>query len=145
MVYADTHRAFWSLRHTAPRFFGSALVLGLGLALAFQPCVPLAVALLLVTLLKLACELSILKHADTDSNRWTQLRRTAALQTGRLRPVLAVRLFAALAGGVFLPFVISTGAVSSALAVTAFALCLLGELAERNLFFTSVAPDKMPV
>ena len=145
MVYADTHRAFWSLRHTAPRFFGSALLLGLALALTFQPSAPLALALLLVTLLKLGCELSVLKHADTDSDRWTQLRRTAALQTGALRPVLAVRLLVAFVGGVFLPFTIATGAAATALAVSAFALCLLGELAERHLFFTSVAPDKMPV
>ncbi len=145
MVYADTHRAFWSLRHTAPRFFGSALLLGLALALTFQPSAPLALALLLVKLLKLGCELSVLKHADTDSDRWTQLRRTAALQTGALRPVLALRLLAALAAGVFLPFAIATGAASTALAVSAFFLCLLGELAERYLFFTSVAPDKMPV
>jgi formate dehydrogenase iron-sulfur subunit len=145
MVYADTHRAFWSLRHTAPRFFGSAVVLGIGLALAFQPSAPLAVALLLVTLLKLACELAVLKHADTDSDRWTQLRRTAALQTGALRPVLALRLLTALVGGVFLPFTIATSAAVTALTVSAFVLCLLGELAERHLFFTSVAPDKMPV
>ena len=145
MVYADTHRAFWSLRHTAPRFFGSSLVLGLGLALTFELSSPLAVALLLATLLKLACELSVLKHADTDSDRWTQLRRTAALQTGVLRPVLALRLLTALVGGVFLPFTIATGAMSTALAVTTFSLSLLGELAERHLFFTSVAPDKMPV
>lgn len=145
MVYADTHRAFWSLRYTAPRFFGSALVLGLGLVLAFQPSTSLAIALLLVTLLKLGCELAVLKHADCDSDRWTQLRRTAALQTGVLRPVLAVRLLAALVGGVVLPFAIATGAASTTLAVSAFVLCLLGELAERYLFFTSVAPDKMPV
>ncbi|MEN9576968.1 MAG: hypothetical protein RL514_4823 [Verrucomicrobiota bacterium] len=145
MVYADTHRAFWSLRHTAPRFFGSALLLGLALALTFQPHAPLAFAVLLVTLLKLACELSVLKHADSDSDRWTQLRRTAALQTGALRPVLAVRLLSAFTGGVFLPFAIAVGAASTALAVSAFALCLLGELAERYLFFTSVSPDKMPV
>ena len=145
MVYADTHRAFWSLSRTAPRFFGSVVVLGLSLALAFQPTAPLALALLLATLLKLAHELAVLKHATTDSDRWTQLRRTAALQTGALRPVLAARLLAALAGGVFIPFVIATGAASSALAVSTFALCLLGELAERYLFFTTVAPDKMPV
>lgn len=145
MVYADTQRAFWSLRHTAPRFFGSTLVLGLGLALAFHPTSPLAIALLLLTLLKLACELSALKHADTDSDRWTQLRRTATLQTGALRPVLALRLLAALTGGVLLPFALAVNVVSPALASLAFTLCLLGELAERYLFFTSVAPDKMPV
>jgi len=145
MVYADTHRSFWSLRHTAPRFFGSVLVLGLALALVLQPAVPIAIALVLATLLKLGCELAVLKHADTDSDRWTQLRRTAALQTGALRPELGARLLAALVGGVFIPFAIATGGATAALATTAFALCLLGELAERYLFFTSVAPDKMPV
>ncbi len=145
MVYADTHRTFWSLSRTAPRFFGSAVALGLALALVFQPSSPLAIALLLATLLKLACELSVLKHADTDFDRWTQLRRTAALQTGALRPVLATRLLAALVGGVFIPFVIVTSGATAALAISAFALCLLGELAERHLFFTSVAPDKMPI
>ncbi|MFA6544271.1 MAG: DmsC/YnfH family molybdoenzyme membrane anchor subunit [Limisphaerales bacterium] len=145
MVYADTHRAFWSLRHTAPRFLGSTILLGFALALAFHPTARLAIALLLATVVKLACELSVLKHADTDSDRWTQLRRTAALQTGALRPVLAVRLLAAFSGGVFPPFTIATGTGPGAPAIGAFALCLLGELAERHLFFTSVAPDKMPV
>jgi Fe-S-cluster-containing dehydrogenase component/DMSO reductase anchor subunit len=145
MVYADTHRAFWSLRHTAPRFFGSALVLGLALALALQPTAPIALALLLATLLKLGCEIAILKHADTDSDRWTQLRRTAALQTGALRTVLGMRLLSALIGGVLFPLVLASSGASSALAFMALGLCLLGELAERFLFFTSVAPDKMPV
>jgi len=189
MVYADTHRAFWSLRHTAPRFFGSVAVLGLALALVGtapasgaasralaagpertsiheagqvqaspssargraeqQPgrlrSPIIAIALLIATLLKLAGEISVLKHADTDSDRWTQLRRTAALQTNALRPVLATRLLTAFAGGVFIPFAIVTSGATPALAFAAFALCLLGELAERHLFFTSVAPDKMPV
>jgi DMSO reductase anchor subunit/ferredoxin len=145
MVYADTHRTFWSLPHTALRFLGSVVVLGLALTLVLQPAAPIAIAILLATLLKLTAELSVLKHADTDSDRWTQLRRTAALQTGALRPVLALRLLAALTGGVLLPFALAANAISPALASLAFALCLLGELAERYLFFTSVAPDRMPV
>jgi formate dehydrogenase iron-sulfur subunit len=145
MVYADTHRAFWSLPHTAPRFFGTALVLGLALALAIHPVPLLADALVVATLLKLGCELAVLKHADTDTDRWTQLRRTAALQTGVLRPVLGLRILSALIGGVLFPFVLASGASSSVLAFAALGLCLLGELAERHLFFTSVAPDKMPV
>lgn len=103
----------------------------------------IATVLLFTTLLKLAGELAVLKHADSD--RWTQLRRTAALQTGALRPVLATRLLAALVGSVFIPFTIITGGATAALAISAFTLCLFGELAERYLFFTSVAPDKMPV
>lgn len=144
MVYADTHRRFWRLGSTAPRFFGSTLVLGTALALAFSPSAPLAVALLACILLKFGCEVAVLKHADSDSEIWTQLRRTAVLQCGPLRPVLALRLLLGLAGGAFLPFGLIVGAVSPAIAAVAFPLCLLGELAERYLFFTSVAPDKMP-
>lgn len=37
-----------------------------------------------------------------------------------------------------------TGAVAPAWGIAVFATCLLGEVAERLLFFTSVSPDKMP-
>ncbi len=144
MVYADTHRRFWRLGSTAPRFYGSMLVLGAALALAVSPSSALAAALLLFTLVKLGCEVSVFKHADSDSEVWTQLRRTAVLQWGALRPVHGLRLLLALAGGLLPPFLLLAGAMSPAWAVMAFPLCLLGELSERYLFFTSVAPDKMP-
>lgn len=144
MVYADTHRQFWRVGASAPRFYGSALVLGTALALAFSHSASVAFALLAFTLLKLAGEIAVLKHADSDSEVWTQLRRTAVLQRGALRPVLAFRLLLGVVGGVLLPFGVVVGAVSPVGAAMAFPLCLLGELAERHLFFTSVAPDKMP-
>ena len=74
----------------------------------------------------------------------TQLRRTASLQRGVLRPVLAVRLLAGSVGGIFVPFAMGTGAVAPAWGIAVFATCLLGEIAERLLFFASVSPDKMP-
>ncbi len=37
-----------------------------------------------------------------------------------------------------------TGAVAPAWGIGVFANCLLVEIAERHLFFTSVSPDKMP-
>ncbi len=144
MVYADTHREFWRIGVTAPRFFGSAVVLGSALALAITPSAPLAVALIGATLCKLALDMSVLKHGDSDSATWTQLRRTASLQRGVLRPVLAVRLLAGSVGGILLPFAMVTGAVAPAWGIAVFAACLLGEIAERLLFFTSVSPDKMP-
>ena len=70
---------------------------------------------------------------------WTQLRRTASLQRGVLRPVLAGSV-----GGIFVPFAMGTGAVAPAWGIGVFANCLLVEIAERHLFFTSVSPDKMP-
>ncbi len=144
MVYADTRREFWQLTRTAPRFLGTTLVLGLAFALLSQPATPLALALVGATLLKLGCELAVLKHADSDLDTWTQLRRTAVLQRGVLRPVLAARLLFGLSGGVLLPFLMATGPASLTRAAMAFSLCLIGELAERYLYFASVAPDRMP-
>ncbi len=144
MVYADTHRKFWRVSSTAPRFLGSALVLGTALAFASAPSPLLAVALILLSLPKLANDVAILKHADSDSELWTQLRHTAALQLGALRPALVLRLLSGLVGGVFLPFAFAEKAAPPVAASVALGLCLLGEISERYLFFTSVAPDKMP-
>ena len=144
MVYADTHREFWRIGVTAPRFLGSAVVLGSALALAIMPSAPLVVVVIVANLCKLALDVSVLKHGDSDSATWTQLRRTASLQRGVLRPVLAVRLLAGSVGGIFVPFAMVVGAVAPAWGIAVFATCLLGEIAERLLFFTSVSPDKMP-
>lgn len=144
MVYADTHRRFWRIGVTAPRFFGSAAVLGSALALAIMPSALLAVVLIGANLCKLAIDISVLKHGVSDSEVWTQLRRTASLQRGVLRPVLAVRLLAGWVGGILVPFAIAIGAVAPAWSIAVFVACLLGEMAERLLFFTSVSPDKMP-
>jgi Fe-S-cluster-containing dehydrogenase component/DMSO reductase anchor subunit len=144
MVYADTHRDFWRFTSTFPRFLGTAALLGFALKLWLSPNTVAALGILFVTLCKLACEIAVLKHADTDEDHWTQLRRTAMLQRGRLRMILSVRLLLALAGGVLIPFGLAVKAMAPGLAVLAFALCLPGELLERYLFFTSVAPDRMP-
>ena len=144
MVYADTRREFWKFTRAGPRFFGTSLVLGLGFALLSNPAAGVAAALMLATGVKLGFELAVLKHADENGDIWTQLRRTAVLQQGRLRPVLAVRLCFGLCGGVLLPFLLMTGLAPRVCAEAAFVLCVLGEFAERHLFFTSVAPDRMP-
>jgi Fe-S-cluster-containing dehydrogenase component/DMSO reductase anchor subunit len=144
MIYADTRRAFWKFASVFPRFLGTAAVLGFALKLCFAPNTAAAIALLFVTLCKLASEIAVLKHADSDDDHWTQLRRTAALQRGPLRLILGARMLLALAGGVLIPFGIAAGAMAPGLAVLACALCFGGELMERYLFFTSVAPDKMP-
>jgi DMSO reductase anchor subunit len=144
MVYADTRRAFWRFSSTGPRFCGTAIVLGLALQLAFQPTPSIALALMLATLVKVGVEVRVLKQLDVVSDRWTQLRRTAILQTGALRPLLCVRLLAALAGGVVIPFCVLAGSATQSWIILGAALCVAGELAERYLFFTSVSPDKMP-
>lgn len=144
MVYADTGRASWKLRFTAPRFVGTPILLGLATFWMLQRAPGIGLLLAGVTFAKLAFEIAPLKYAESDSELWTELRRSAALQRGPLRPLVALRLALALVGGVLLPFAFEVGAVSAAaLCVTTTAL-LLGELVERALFFTAVSPDSMP-
>jgi len=144
MVYADTGRRFWRVTSTLPRFLGTAAVMGLSLQLYFTPNAFAAFSLLAAVLGKLAIEASILKHTDSDAVRWTELRRTAVLQSGPLRFVLSARILFALLGGVFLPFALAVDAIAPAWAAVSAALCFGGEVAERYLFFASVAPDRMP-
>lgn len=146
MVYADTGRAAWALRWTAPRFAGTSLLLGLATLWMLQPHPGIGPLLAGMTALKLAFEIAPLQHADSDDDRWTALRRSAALQRGPLRTLLALRIGLALLGGVLLPFVfaIDAGTVSASTQGIALSALLLGELAERALFFASVSPDTMP-
>jgi Fe-S-cluster-containing dehydrogenase component/DMSO reductase anchor subunit len=144
MVYADTRRSFWRFTSTFPRFLGTAAVLGFALRLWLTPTPAGAFGFMLVTLCKVACEIAVLKHSDTDEDHWTQLRRSAMLQRGKLRLVLSARLLLAFFGGVLIPFSLAVKASATRLALLAFVLCLAGEVMERYLFFTSVAPDRMP-
>jgi len=144
MVYADTRRDFWRFSSTFPRFIGSAAMLGLALKLLLAPDRPTAFLLIFVTLCKLAVEIASVKNNDGDDEHWTQRRRTAELQQGPLRLVLVVRFVLALTGGALIPFGVAVGAMAPGMVMLACALCFGGELAERYLFFASVAPDKMP-
>jgi formate dehydrogenase iron-sulfur subunit len=146
MIYADTHRVFWRFANTAPRFFGSAFILGVAGALA-APGAPLVLGHLLAvaTILKLAFEARALAPLrEEDDGRNAPARQTARLLTGPLRETNVLRAGAALFGGILLPFMIATGAAPVAAAWPALVLCLLGELAERYLFFRAVDAPKMP-
>jgi hypothetical protein len=147
MIYVDTRREFWRFASTAPRFFGSALVLALASALA-TPGAPHAVGFVLVaaTLLKFAFELGALDplNAANDHTPLTPALKTARLLAGPLRREFILRLVCGGLGGVLLPLVIATGAAPAAAAWPALGLVILGELAERYLFFRAVVAPKMP-
>ena len=53
-------------------------------------------------------------------------------------------MIAALLGGILLPFMVASGHAPLRLAWPALAFALLGELAERYLFFRAVDAPKMP-
>ncbi len=148
MVYADTGREFWELRRTAARFFGTVLVLGAAAAHAVcvltnsSPTIALSIALAFVSILKLASEAALRLHLRDDG--LTSLKRSALLMMGELGAFHRTRIVFGLLGGVALPLAGALFGASPALALLAFALCLVAELCERHLFFTAVAPAKMP-
>src|SRR5258708_5334040 len=146
MIYADTQRVFWRFANTSPRFFGTAVILGLAGAL-IAPGAPLVLGQLLAaaTVLKLAFEARALTPIkEEDDGLHPPARQTARLLVGPLRPVNELRAVAALLGGILLPLMVATGSAPPRAAWFALGLTLLGELAERYLFFRAVDAPKMP-
>ena len=72
MIYVDTRRVFWRFAHTAPRFFGTALILGLASSLV-APGAPRVSDLLL----------AIATHAQTSVR--SSGARSAQRRPGRSR------------------------------------------------------------
>lgn len=158
MIYVDTRREFWRASQSFGKFFGSTLLLGcsgqLALAIAFPsyrrlPVTLLAVLICVVTIMKLAFEHRIFRHwVDEETPAQTPLNKTARLLEGELGRIVRWRIVCAIVGGVGLPVLLALngtqtrGEFWSGMAM--FSLCLLAELLERYLFFTAVAPEKMP-
>ncbi len=145
MIYVDTRRAFWRFAHTAPRFFGSAVVLGLASAIA-SPGAPRALGfvLALAMVLKLVLESNALAPLAGTRDEVTPARNTALLLAGPLRRVNELRVACALLGGILLPLMFALSTAPSAFMWVALAASLLGELLERSLFFRAVDAPKMP-
>lgn len=145
MVYVDTPRRFWSAARTVPRFAGTTVLLGLALGAVFaveQTWV--CAALSIVAMAKLGAELAVLRHLSEPAD--PALRRTAILQIRELRGLTLFRAGCLLAGGVILAqYALARGEpLSPAFTLTLFALLFAGEVAERSLFFRSVAQPIMP-
>jgi Fe-S-cluster-containing dehydrogenase component/DMSO reductase anchor subunit len=146
MIYADTHRVFWRVASTVPRFFGSAAILGLAAALT-APGAPriLGHVLPLAMVLKLALEARALAPLlEVDNGLHSPARQTARLLAGPLREANQLRVVAALLGGILLPLLLALGELPAAASWAALALCLASELAERWLFFRAVDAPRMP-
>jgi formate dehydrogenase iron-sulfur subunit len=147
MIYVETRREFWRFANTAPRFFGSAVVLGVASALA-TPGTPRWLGFLVAgaTALKLFAEAQAIDPTFLDRDLpLTPARKTALLLTrAPLRSVNEFRIGAALLGGILLPLMIAAGTAPRGLAWPALALAASGELAERYLFFRAVVAPKMP-
>lgn len=144
MIYVDTRREFWSARQSATKFFGTALLLGAATALALSGGATPALLVICSAMGKLAFEHRIFRRLlDADTLGQEPLNKTARLLAGELGIFTRTRIAAGLIGGVMLPALYLL-TPNTALATAALALCVLGELLERYLFFTAVVTRKMP-
>ncbi len=144
MIYADTRRHFWRLQETAPRFFGTALILAVASAFVLRPDGIVAIALATAVLAKLAVETRIFQTLDKEDETPRPALKTALLLSGPLRNVMGTRYVVGLLGGVAAPVLIAVGGVPSNWAWLVLAMALGGEVSERYLYFRAVAPMKMP-
>lgn len=152
MIYVDTRREFWSARQSFGKFFGTTALLGIAasmVVLAFSG-VPaaalsgLAMALAGIATLKLSFERSIFRHlVDPQTPGLTPLNKTALLMENELGLATRLRFGCGLLGGIVFPLLFLLNPISELL-VAALLFCLIGELLERYLFFTAVAPRRMP-
>jgi Fe-S-cluster-containing dehydrogenase component/DMSO reductase anchor subunit len=172
MIYAKTHRPFWTLHRTGGKFLLTCIVLGLPIALlaSLLACrgtneltahaimqdygQSLCRWLLVAVAAKLLLESSI--FARLRQRQFTPLKRTAVLLTGELSMTTLLRYFFGIIGGLLLPLLLlSERSLDTApepyhplflvFIVTLIAcLLLVGELVERYLFFAASVSPKMP-
>jgi formate dehydrogenase iron-sulfur subunit len=160
MLYHVTGRGLWHASRTAPRFFGTAVVLGLA-----STCLALAVAklldggdlgfvklsgraLIVATFAKLLFEASFFVHLRSRAR--ADLRRSARLLLGPLERVTFGRFALGAVGGMVVPLFLLAAPAPNAEAslivgsVIALVFCSLGEALERSTFFTALSSPRMP-
>jgi Fe-S-cluster-containing dehydrogenase component/DMSO reductase anchor subunit len=165
MIYHDTRRPFWNASPTGFKFLGTTVLLGAAVILfvttlqaLLLPSVSsnaaygelmsfLSRVLLVGSLVKLGFEAAFSRHlGDRDSNT---LLDTALLMSGELSEISTARFLLGAIGGVILPLAFlsqhpSPGIATLGVTVWMLVFVAFGELLERHLFFTAVAPERMP-
>jgi formate dehydrogenase iron-sulfur subunit len=161
MIYAATRRRHWRLPVTAAKFFGSTVVLGAATLLLVVEVVgqrlpgflgahatlslirPTLLVLLVTGAGKLLFEAAALRHLRSPEH--SAGKRAAILMVGDLVRATQLRFAAGLLALVVLPLVhLGSAGPAPRLAAAIFVLSLIGELAERYLFFTTAPPSRMP-
>jgi formate dehydrogenase iron-sulfur subunit len=144
MVYVDTRRPFWRWSLTAPKFMGTALLLGFGTGFLVSDRDPLlAAGFALVSAIKLGFEINFLLVHARSSDRSPDRRSTLVMFRACGR-TLAWRLMAGTIGGVVIPILALNAVTSFNLKLAALGLAVFGEILERVLFFEAVIPGRMP-
>lgn len=163
LLYRATGRALWNGPSIVIRFVLTALVLGTAVSLVMLLAAPawasdvsafvavrhLCKALLASASIKLLYELGLFTHLR--ALRHTDLKRSALLMTTELRNWTLARFTGGALGGVLMPLLLlgtiaSPGSHDGAvgLALAGALGILIGELAERALFFSASTAPRMP-
>jgi len=171
MVYVFTRRMYWNGVRTTIRFVSTALLLGLAAAwltlllvslgpggeaaqmVVRQHGPVLCRSLMVVAIVKLLFEAALFRHLRSRQN--TPLRRSAVLLSGPLSSPALARFSLGCLGGVCMPgFLLLDHSVEADafdsqvfLTITVammFIACLVAEMLERYLFFTSCVAPRMP-
>jgi formate dehydrogenase iron-sulfur subunit len=156
MVYVATRRAQWSGARTGIKFFGTTTLLGAAAVFAVsQVGTPSGLITGTSTLLwfvigaslvKLSFEASGLLAARHRQN--TVFKRMARVTLGDLRHVTTLRFLFGALGGLALPWLLlaapANPAVLATLGLGILGCVLMGEAAERYLFFRAAPASRMP-
>ncbi len=138
MLYHDTRRPFWHMSRTAFQFTTAAAVLAAAGGLLLSPSPPTAIALIILTLIKLTVAADCIRHAKSSP-----IAASRNLLLGPLRHAFLSRLTLGFLGGILLPLIYLT-APSPPLAAAVFLTTLAAETLERLLYFRAVVRLKMP-
>jgi Fe-S-cluster-containing dehydrogenase component/DMSO reductase anchor subunit len=155
MIYHVTRRECWHGELSIGRFFATSLILGsaaawMAASLAGLNITAFEVAVIVATALKLSRELAILRLYTNDrlgdgAMPVSALSRSAYLMRVKLGFLLSCRVGCALVGGIALPLAgLFLNPGGQWLAFLGLTLCLMGELAERTMFFQASVSTKMP-
>jgi Fe-S-cluster-containing dehydrogenase component/DMSO reductase anchor subunit len=156
MIYVDTRREFWRLRHTLPRFFGTALLMGLvasgavvswagalGSSESVKLARGLAVSAALLASLFHWSERSAWRKAATDEK--SPLHRSAKTLAELLASTTCART---VAYGFSAACLVAASVAGPGTCGVLMGLALGGTVAcallERYVFFTIVVPFRMP-
>lgn len=141
-IYIFTGRKFWLGNRTFIKFFGVAVVLGLAGATAAAAIsgnvIGLALMASVAVVAKLFYEASLFSETED-----TEIALTAGLQRGPLGGVTMTR-FACGVAGIACLLLAAAGVVPMVAGAFAVLVLLVGEFAERWLYFSTVIPLRMP-
>jgi DMSO reductase anchor subunit len=156
MIYVDTRREFWRLRHTLPRFFGTTLLLGVvatGAVVSWAGALGSAESANLARGLAAAgAVLMSLFHwgerlgwRRASADKGSPLHRSARILDELLAHTVRAR---AAAYGFTVAFLVAAAVTAPAAGGAFMGLALAGTAAcallERHVFFTAVVPFRMP-